>query len=76
MMVTNILHMISIKSSRLSEPYISNMISIKYSRLSEPYQRAYIDHMYQKSDHRWLNHEAFELTHRPTFLIILTLVFR
>ena len=37
MMVTTILYMVSIKSSRLSEPYILYMISIKSSRLSEPY---------------------------------------
>ena len=37
MMVTTILFMVSIKSSRLSEPYILYMIYIKSSRLSEPY---------------------------------------
>ena len=37
MMVTTILYMVSIKSSRLSEPYILYMISIKSSWLSEPY---------------------------------------
>ena len=36
MMVTTILYMVSIKSSRLREPYISYMIYIKSSRLSEP----------------------------------------
>ena len=37
MMVTTISYMVSIKSSRLSEPYIWYMISIKSSLLSEPY---------------------------------------
>ena len=37
MMVTTILCMVSLKSSRLSEPYILYMIYIKSSRLSEPY---------------------------------------
>ena len=37
MMVTTISYMVSIKSSRLREPYILYMISIKSSRLSEPY---------------------------------------
>ena len=62
MMVTNILYMVSIKSSRLSEPYISYMISIKSSRLSEPY-------VLKKSHYRWLNDEAFENTYWPTFFI-------
>ena len=37
MIVTTILYIVSIKSSRLSEPYILCKISIKSSRLSEPY---------------------------------------
>ena len=37
MMVTTILYMVSIKSSRLSKPYNLYMISIKSSRLSELY---------------------------------------
>ena len=37
MIVTTNLYMVSIKSSRLSEPYILYMIYIKSSRLSEPY---------------------------------------
>ena len=35
-----------------------------------------VNHMCQSSDYRWLTHETFEITHWPTFLIILTEVFQ
>ena len=52
MMVTTILYMVSIKSSRLSEPYILYMISIKSSRLSEPYVKyVFFCRLHVKSHH-------------------------